>query len=162
MSEQNTTLDVFYQNWENYQNLLRDALEPLTPEQLALSAAGNERTIERLAVHIIAVRVRWLGENIGVIDEATAPLAEWDRSNAPVRTAAELTMGFDMTRQMLADNLARWTSRDMAQEFPDEEDGETFYLSRSWIVWHLIEHDLHHGGEISLTLGMHGLQGVGI
>jgi hypothetical protein len=25
------------------------------------------------------------------------------------------------------------------------------------VVWHLIEHDLHHGGEVSLILGMHGL-----
>jgi uncharacterized damage-inducible protein DinB len=25
------------------------------------------------------------------------------------------------------------------------------------VVWHLIEHDLHHGGELSLTLGMHGV-----
>jgi len=25
------------------------------------------------------------------------------------------------------------------------------------VIWHLIEHDLHHGGEIALTLGLHGL-----
>jgi uncharacterized damage-inducible protein DinB len=30
-------------------------------------------------------------------------------------------------------------------------------LVRGWIVWHVIEHDLHHGGEVSFTLGMHGL-----
>jgi uncharacterized damage-inducible protein DinB len=27
-------------------------------------------------------------------------------------------------------------------------------------VWHVAEHDLHHGGEISLTLGVHGLAGL--
>jgi hypothetical protein len=30
-------------------------------------------------------------------------------------------------------------------------------LSRAFILYHLMEHDLHHGGELSLTLGMHGL-----
>jgi uncharacterized damage-inducible protein DinB len=25
------------------------------------------------------------------------------------------------------------------------------------VVWHVMEHDLHHGGELSLTLGMHGM-----
>jgi hypothetical protein len=30
-------------------------------------------------------------------------------------------------------------------------------ITRQWVIWHLIEHDLHHGGEISLTLGMYGL-----
>ena len=29
-------------------------------------------------------------------------------------------------------------------------------MTRAWIVWHLIEHDLHHGGEISQSLGMIG------
>jgi hypothetical protein len=24
-------------------------------------------------------------------------------------------------------------------------------------VWHVLEHDLIHGGEVSLTLGMYGL-----
>jgi len=26
------------------------------------------------------------------------------------------------------------------------------------VVWHVLEHDLHHGGEISLMLGLHRLQ----
>ena len=25
------------------------------------------------------------------------------------------------------------------------------------IIWHVLEYDLHHGGELSLSLGMHGL-----
>jgi uncharacterized damage-inducible protein DinB len=25
------------------------------------------------------------------------------------------------------------------------------------VLWHLIEHDLHHGGELSFVLSMHGL-----
>ena len=31
-------------------------------------------------------------------------------------------------------------------------------LSRAWILNHVMEHDLHHGGELALTLGMHGLK----
>src|SRR5438105_1590813 len=30
-------------------------------------------------------------------------------------------------------------------------------FTRAGVVWHVMEHDLHHGGELSLTLGMHGL-----
>ena len=40
------------------------------------------------------------------------------------------------------------------QTFAD--DGEE--LSRAAVVWHVLEHDLHHGGEISLIFGVHGLQ----
>jgi uncharacterized damage-inducible protein DinB len=30
-------------------------------------------------------------------------------------------------------------------------------LTRQWILWHVLEHDLRHGGELFLTLGIHGL-----
>ena len=53
--------------------------------------------------------------------------------------------------------LAGWSPDDMRQTFPDEGDGEIVELSRAWVVWHVMEHDLHHGGELSLTLGMHGI-----
>ena len=29
--------------------------------------------------------------------------------------------------------------------------------SRQWIIWGVLEHDIHHGSEISTTLGIHGL-----
>ena len=29
--------------------------------------------------------------------------------------------------------------------------------SREWIIWGVLEHDIHHGSEISTTLGIHGL-----
>jgi hypothetical protein len=27
--------------------------------------------------------------------------------------------------------------------------GWGYELSRQWVIWHVIEHDLHHGGELS-------------
>jgi uncharacterized damage-inducible protein DinB len=53
--------------------------------------------------------------------------------------------------------IARWTPADWQQTYPGEEPDEPATLTRQWVIWHLMEHDLHHGGEISLTLGMHGL-----
>jgi uncharacterized damage-inducible protein DinB len=44
--------------------------------------------------------------------------------------------------------------------FPDEWDGQKYDVSRSWVIYHVLEHDLHHGGEVSLTLGIHGLQAL--
>ena len=50
------------------------------------------------------------------------------------------------------------TPADWQQTYPgDDDDSEPAIITRQWVIWHLIEHDLHHGGEISLTLGMHGL-----
>lgn len=46
--------------------------------------------------------------------------------------------------------------------FPDEWDGQTYDVSRSWVIYHVLEHDLHHGGEVSLLLGMNRLAGPDI
>jgi uncharacterized damage-inducible protein DinB len=58
---------------------------------------------------------------------------------------------------MIADCLARWTPAMLEDEFTRERPRGLVTHTRQWIIWHVIEHDLHHGGEISLTLGNHGL-----
>jgi hypothetical protein len=70
---------------------------------------------------------------------------------------AELAQGLDRTWQFMAECLARWSPADMHQTFPDDWDGTHVDLSRAWVVWHVLEHDLHQSGELSLTLGMHEL-----
>jgi uncharacterized damage-inducible protein DinB len=158
MAEDNFTLATFYTQWKAYQEHIKESIAPLTAEQLALRAAPNLRSIGENATHIVGCRAGWftftLGEDGGADVKA---IASWDESDAPARSAAELVQALDSTWQLMADCLARWSPTDMQQTFPDDWDGEQVYLSRAWIVWHVLEHDLHHGGELSFTLGMHGL-----
>jgi uncharacterized damage-inducible protein DinB len=46
----------------------------------------------------------------------------------------------------------------MQQAFPDDRDSQHVQLLHAWVVWHVLEHDLHHGGEITRMLDLHGLQ----
>ena len=158
MAEENFTLSTFYTNWKQYQVHIKDSVAPLTAEQFTLRAAPHLRTIGELATHIVGCRAGWftyvLGEDVG--DEVKA-IANWDEEDAPARSADELVHALDLTWNMMADRLARWSDDDMRKTFEDEQDGQTVQLARAWIVWHVMEHDLHHGGELSLTLGMHGL-----
>jgi len=32
--------------------------------------------------------------------------------------------------------------------------------TRQWIIWHVLEHEIHHGGELSLALGNYELEGI--
>jgi uncharacterized damage-inducible protein DinB len=153
MAEATTTLARFYHGWETYQGYLTQALTPLTQEQLSLRAAPNLRPIWVLAAHIIAARVywfhQWMGEGAGDL----APLQAWDDDGQPLRTSAELGHGLEATWAMIQDCLARWTVDDLDQTFTVRRG----QVTRQWIIWHVIEHDLHHGGELFFTLGMHGL-----
>jgi uncharacterized damage-inducible protein DinB len=93
-----------------------------------------------------------------------ARMVEWDEDEAlPTRPAAEMVRGLELTWSVIKAGLERWSAADLTKEFlrpmPNAQ-GERPSRSRQWIVWHLVEHDLHHGGEISFSLGMHGVPGL--
>jgi uncharacterized damage-inducible protein DinB len=159
VAEDNFTLTTFYKQWKEYQEHIKEAVETLTAEQLALRAAPGLRSIGENAAHIIGCRIGWftftMGEDGG---EEMKPYKDWDARDVSALSGAELAQGLDATWHMMAGCLARWSDADMQQTFPDDWEGEIVHLSRAWIVWHVLEHDLHHGGEISLTLGMFGLK----
>jgi uncharacterized damage-inducible protein DinB len=162
MAEESFTLTTFYTSWKEYQDRIKGTLAPLNASQLELRVASHLRSIGENAVHIIACRASWFSEFLGEDGgEEMKIYAGWEEatsaSGAPVPTAAELAQGLDRTWQFMADCLARWSPDDMRQTFPDDWDGKQVDLSRAWVVWHVMEHDLHHGGELSYTLGMHGL-----
>jgi uncharacterized damage-inducible protein DinB len=158
MAEQQISLLPFYKGWDTYQELLVKAIEPLSLDQLSLRTAPQLRSIGDLATHIIGARAGWLFYTLEKGDEHIVSLAR-----QPVRSAAELVNGLEATWQVIQDALNHWTIADLAEIVHDtDENGEDQTYTRQWVIWHLIEHDLHHGGELSLTLGMHGLAEIAI
>ena len=104
----------------------------------------------------------------------------------PFHPAAELVAGLEKTWQLIQHTLARLTPADLEQVFPPLDEAERvrhaklvepalqpfaqMWLdaarlagevrparSRQWIIWSVLEHDIHHGSEISTILGVHGL-----
>jgi uncharacterized damage-inducible protein DinB len=157
MNVYQASLEAIYAGWRNYQSLLTAALAPLNPEQLALQAAPNLRSIEGIATHMIGARARWFAPPLGDGDKQLAAFSRWDRRGGQVRTANEIVEGLQFTEKYIHSSIARWTLSDWQETMPGEGTHEPPVISRQWAIWHLIEHDLHHGGEISLTLGMHKL-----
>ena len=157
MTEPQSLSATIFAGWQTYQTLVIAALTPLAPDQLALRAGPSLRSIGGMATHMIGARARWFYQLMGEGGETFADLATWDRPGMPERAAAELVQGLQITWQGMQDAIAGWSAEDWQQTYPGDEPGEPAAITRSWVIWHLIEHDLHHGGEISLTLGMHGL-----
>ncbi|HEY7357159.1 MAG TPA: DinB family protein [Ktedonobacterales bacterium] len=162
MSETNVTLAIMTEGWKTYQSALSKALAPLSAEQLALRAAPHLHSIDELACHIIAVRAGWYHDILREGDDAFDALSYWDVPGNPTRSASELVNGLALTWQVMREALARYTPTDLQVVFEEEREGQTSTYTRGWVVWHVIEHDLHHGGEIGYSLGMHGLEALDI
>ena len=159
MAKQELNLLSFYKGWDSYQALLIKAIAPLSSEELALRAAPHLRSVGENVAHLISGRV----SNFLVLGEAGAemiPLEQWDIPGAPLKSAAELVSGLESTWQMIQIALVRWTEADLEDVFVDGEGEQAPCLTRQSIIWSTIKHDLHHGGEISLTLGVHHVEAL--
>lgn len=162
MPPSQSTLDTIYENWAGYNAKLRAAVAPLTVEQLTAQPAPHMWPLGQIVQHIISVRIGWFCYTLQDEDEVMLAYGEWGQRESPARSGAELARGLDETWAFIESRLRRWSPEECAQTFPDEWDGQTWDVSRSWVIYHVLEHDLHHGGEVSLILGMNGLLGVDV
>ncbi|HLZ23989.1 MAG TPA: DinB family protein [Ktedonobacterales bacterium] len=162
MAEYATGVMAFYQGWDVYQELLIKTIAPLTSEQLTLRSTSLLRSVGENCTHIIGARGRWCSQVLGIGGQTSADYGRWDRPDAPTRNAAELAGGLRDSWSVLQEALQNMTVAQLSQTIPntDREPGEPEVFTRQWVIWHLIEHDVHHGGEISQILGAHGLSGL--
>jgi uncharacterized damage-inducible protein DinB len=170
---QTVVLETFYTGWANHQRLLLAALSDLQPEQLALRTAPHEWAIWQIASHMAGSRAFWFHDVLREGDEAVREMfrvgsstvpdlpledAGWEDDETQPRTAPEIVDAFEQTWALIEACLRRWTLDDLAVGF--RRDGYERMTSRAWVIWHLIEHEGHHGGAISLILGSNGLPGL--
>jgi len=160
MTEHQLSLSPFYAGWDVYQQHLVAAIAPLTSEQLALRSSPHNWSVGMLVTHIVSARAWWFHTRMGEGSADLAPLGLWDENEEePLRPTAELVAGLERTWQMIQDALAHLTPADLEQVIP-QYSAESPARLRQWIIWHVLEHDIHHGGELSSILGAHGLPAV--
>jgi uncharacterized damage-inducible protein DinB len=170
MTEHASPLATFYKpGWENYQQAIIKTIAPLSAEQLALLAGPQQRSIGELLEHMLGARFNWFHLWMGEGD----PSRDWNEDEAtsepPVYQAASLVALFEKSWHVISTALDRWTSADLEQLFSPPASHQAWLRAqgleeepphtRQWIVWHVMEHEIHHGGELSLALGTHGLEG---
>ena len=141
------------ESWQHYQDELQRVIAPLTEEQLGVRLVPELRSLGEIAEHIIYARALWLTRVLGEDTTDLAPFQRWDAPGAPPRPAAEVVQGLDRTWQHIGACLARWTAADPYDPTPIPEAE----VKRLQVIWGLMEHDLHHGGELSFILGAAGL-----
>jgi uncharacterized damage-inducible protein DinB len=159
-----SALAACFSGWEQHNQLLERAISGLDADQLSLRPAEHLWSIRMLASHVVAVRAWWFNGWMGEGGPELAALVDFDEGpEAETRRAEEIVSALGASWAALAGCLGRWTDADLGARFqrprPNRE-GERPWRTRQYIVWHVAEHDVHHGGEISITLGMHGLPGL--
>jgi uncharacterized damage-inducible protein DinB len=162
MSNEDKLVSSIFDGWHQYQLNLIEALAPLSNDQLELRPATRLRSVGEIATHIIGARASWFYLLMGEGGEEFDDLGKWDRRGKRARIADELVSGLEATWEGMQAAITHWTAEDWERTWEGEGDDEPKSITRQWVIWHLIEHDLHHGGEISIVLGSHGVPALNL
>lgn len=164
------SLQEIFEGWNGYHRSIVNAIYTLTPEQLTWRPAENFNSVGELVRHISLGRLTWL-IRMGAPGsaEVASQIKEWEqdsdgnrdiveKSIAITDQAAELARWLEMTWQIIENTLASWKVADLLQTYEHTWNGEIYAASRQWTIWRVMNHDIHHGGELSLMLGMQGIE----
>lgn len=142
-----------FESWQDYQDALKQAIAPLSDEQLQRRLLPDLRTPGEIAEHIVFGRALHLYRMLGEAAAELVPLHRWDDEDVLPRTAVEIVQGLDLTWRYITDCLMSGSPTNAVAA----EEAEIVQT-----IWGLLDHDLPHAGELSLLLGAAGLPGVEI
>jgi uncharacterized damage-inducible protein DinB len=137
-------------HWQEVRQGLNGAPALLTDEQLAFVPRSGLWSLGQVARHIASTEEGWFQYAVRGL------LASWPEYRAedyPTVTSIQALLEevHERTLAYLAGVDA--VSLDRVIDLPW---GETIPLR--WIVWHVLEHEIHHRGEIYLMLGLMGME----
>jgi uncharacterized damage-inducible protein DinB len=165
-----TSLATVFDGWDGYQTSLVHAISPLTPEQLRWHPAGDLRTVGQLARHISFGRLIWLLRmDAPGSAEVASQISVWETDSdgnrdfeddafAITEDPAELVRWLESTWSIISATLQQWQVSDLSRTYRHTWNGTTYANSVQWTIWRVLTHDVYHGGELSLMLGMQGIE----
>ncbi|HUS14268.1 MAG TPA: DinB family protein [Chloroflexia bacterium] len=141
---------------------LREQVAGLTIADIDWHPNDQVESIGTSLLHIAAVEWSWMHEDIfGTPDDAYPGV--WDEA-LPIRVGRPQVQGrppavylqhLDLIRAQTLQILRGFTDADLARRVgaaelpPGQEQGSRLY-SIDWIIWHILEHEAAHNGQIEL------------
>ncbi len=159
-----TTIRPAYGMWPQYNRRVRDVLAGLSDEQLAIRPGPDVLPIWALMGHTAAMRVYWLCDVVGEPGADSTPFwsgnetVDWADDLDHPRSGAELAAAYDATFAIVDGCLDRWTFDMLADEIERHYGDAVQVHTRASILQRLLTHEAWHAGELSQTLGLHGLE----
>ena len=153
----------FYDQWQTYNRRLVEVIGAMTRDQLAVRPAPDLWPIWATVGHTAGARVYWLCGELGEPGAESTPFTDpmsglgWEDDLDTPRDAGELVMALETTWRIVDSCLDRWTPEMLADSFVRKFGSGRQVHTRREILQRMFSHDAYHCGELSQTLGIHGL-----
>lgn len=134
----------------------------MSAEQLDARPAPEAWPVWAIVGHTAGVRVYWLCDVLGEPGAAETPFGNgdglgWEDDLDTPRDAGELVGALDTTWAIVERCLDDWDPGKMEETIVRELGDVRQLHTRGSILQRLFSHDAYHCGELSQTLGIHGL-----
>jgi len=148
--------DYYLSRWPKIRMGLLTVLDGFHDEDLAFTPVNEGWTTGRIMLHISGAADYWLHSGM------LSPNIVYQSGNATLENYPTL----DAIRAYLADEHQRTLNLlkqfdvkvwDHPLRYPDGYD-----YTPAWVFWHVLEHEIHHRGELSLILGLLGREGLDV
>lgn len=148
-------LAQLFSHWKQVRADLLSTIDRFEDADLSFTPFESSWSAGKIMLHIADAEEGWFRHAV------TRQLDRWpDRytlENYPTREAIKSAL--EEVHARTVQFLGSLDEADAAREVVVPW-GETYTLL--WIVWHVLEHEVHHRGELSLILGMLGREGLDV
>lgn len=147
-----TTIENFLIHWGHEGNSTQKLLDTLTDESLRTEVTPEDRTLGRIAWHIVT--------SLGEMMSRTGLEFDATDHNLPVpETAAEIAEAYRTSNEaMIAAIKEQWTDESLAEV--KEMYGEQWSIGT--VLGILTAHQTHHRGQMTILMRQAGLRVIGV
>lgn len=147
--------EEIFAHWKLVRMGLMEIIEKFQEEDLHFSPFEGAWSVGEILLHIANAEQGWF--RYAMTGEVDAWPGDHTLDNYPT---------FESIKSLLTD-VHDWTERYISglsledyQRVVDLPWDEQIHLG--WIIWHVLEHEIHHRGELSLILGLLGREGLDV
>ncbi len=141
-----------YRHWEtDLRPFTVSALRRMTPEQLAWKPEGWHSSAWQLAEHMVLAEWIWIYRNAlkRVPWEARWEYGRFSDLDSLLAYWAEI---HQVTVEWLKDTPVNQLGQKLPMPYPDMP-----WATMDWVIYHVMEHEIHHRGQIFMLMRMQGI-----
>ena len=147
-------LSKLFSQWDQIHKDTLRVLDGFSEAELTHTPYDGGWSVGEIALHIASAEDGWFGTIVMKTYE------KWPKNHT-----MEVYPSIEAIKTLLSDTHAKTMA---FLETLTLDDLEAVYhsdwgeFSLGFIIWHVIEHEVHHRGELSLILGTLGREGLGV
>jgi uncharacterized damage-inducible protein DinB len=143
-----------FSHWDQVRADLIATIDMFNEDELMFVPFEGSWPVGKIMLHIADCENYWLHF---VVRHEIEVWSYYDLVNHPTKIAVKGVL--EAVRKKTIPFLANLEVGDLNLEYKTPE-GQSYTLR--WIIWHVLEHEIHHRGELSLALGLLGRQGLDV